>query len=144
LSGELATDACPHTMDEWFLPGTEPGFCTWHVAGPGGLETHYPQLYQSWLASYRYKSPTSFLDSPVELLAPLDGSVYYWEPGLPPGTQAVHIRSIGRGVGTLRVDGELIAQGSFPLNADWPLQIGAHTLSLTADNGSQEIAFEVR
>ncbi|HUX22923.1 MAG TPA: transglycosylase domain-containing protein, partial [Spirochaetia bacterium] len=49
LSGELATDACPHTMDEWFLPGTEPGFCTWHVAGPGGIETHYPQLYQSWL-----------------------------------------------------------------------------------------------
>lgn len=144
LSGELATDNCPHTMDEWFLPGTEPGYCTWHVSGANGPEVHYPQEYQSWLASYRYKSPTSYLDSTLQILAPLDGSVFYWEPGLPAGSQAVHIRSVGSGLGTLRVDDEPVAQGVFPLNADWPLAVGEHTLSLTAAHGSREVRFEVR
>ncbi len=151
LSGGLATDACPHTMDEWFLPGTEPGVCTWHVAASGSApaETgvHYPQEYQAWLTSYRYRRPPGYLDSPVEILKPLDGSLFYWEPGVPSGSQAIHIESVGEGRGRIEVDGVLIAAGEFPLSADWPLEPGArgeHLLTVTAAAGSSQVRFEVR
>lgn len=144
LSGELATGNCPHTMDEWYIPGTEPGYCTWHVAGPSGVEVRYPQKYQSWLVRYRYRDPHDFLSGPVQILRPLDGSVFYWEPGLPPGSQAVHIESVGRGVGTLEVDGRIVARGDFPLSADWPLERGEHQITLTAAGSTSEVGFTVR
>jgi len=46
LSGMRATSACPHALLEWFIPGTEPAPCDWHVAGGKGIEVHYPQEYR--------------------------------------------------------------------------------------------------
>ena len=144
LSGELATDNCPHTMEEWFIPGTEPGSCTWHVAGQDGVQVHYPQEYRSWLERYRYGDPASYLSGQLRILTPLDGSVFYWQPGLPAGSQAIHIESAGQASGTLRVDGVLVARGAFPLSADWPLQRGTHLVTATGAGGSRESHFEVR
>ena len=144
LSGELATDACPHTMEEWFLPGTEPDTCDWHTRGPEGVEVRYPQQYQSWLADYRYRAPSGYLGSPARILAPLDGARFYWEAGLPAGSQGIHVRAVGNGFGSLRVDGALVAEGSFPLEGDWPLSLGVHRLVLTAEDGSDEVSFSVR
>ncbi len=144
LSGELAGDACPHTMEEWFLPGTEPKVCDWHANGPDGVEVRYPQQYQSWFADYRYRAPSGYLGSPVQILSPLDGARFYWETGLPAGSQAVHIRAVGTGVGSLLVDGELVGRGPFPLEAEWPLAVGNHRLVLSSDGGSDEVSFSVR
>lgn len=144
LSGELATDACPHTMEEWFLPGTVPGDCSWHEKGPAGVKVRYPQQYQSWFDDYRYSVPSGYLRSPAQILSPLDGARFYWEAGLPAGSQAVHIRAVGNGVGSLRVDGALVAEGPFPLEGEWPLAVGFHRLVLASEDGSDEVSFSVR
>jgi len=83
LSGKLAGNDCPHSIEEMFLEGTEPGeFCQMHQAywvdSRDGLLTspasphavkkvfiHFPPLYQAWAREMGYPLPPTRY-SPLE------------------------------------------------------------------------------
>ncbi len=105
LSGMAATDACPHQVMEWFRPRTEPPPCDWHVKTPSGIEVRYPQEYQAWLSRYRYRPSDGYMASDLAILRPLDGSVFFMDPGLPRDKQQLVIEATGTGTADLSIDG---------------------------------------
>jgi penicillin-binding protein 1C len=144
LSGGLATALCPHVMDEWFIPGTEPAECSWHQPGPGGVEVRLPQEYRAWLDRYGYRDPAQFQASAVRILQPLDRSVFYWDPSLPDDEQAIRVEATGTGSGRIEVDGKELASGPFPLTAYMPVQRGTQRIAAVGEGGSDVIQIEVR
>lgn len=128
LSGMLAGPACPHVMEEWFLPGTLPVSCDWHTRGPGGTVTTYPQEYRSWLDRYRYRSATAS-GAPLHILRPRDGAVFFAGGG-PGQTADLVLEATGTGTAVLRVDGHEEGSFEFPLHLWLPLEKGTHTLEL--------------
>jgi len=144
LSGLAATDACPHRLMEWFKPGTEPRPCDWHRRSGGGVEVDYPQEYRAWLGRYRYRSADAYQDSELAILRPLDGSVFFMDPGLPLEKQQLVIEATGRGRGELLVDGNLVYRGSFPLKTWYQLGAGRHRILLSNGGESVEGVYEVR
>ncbi len=144
LSGMAATSACPHTITEWFKPGTEPAPCDWHIKGPRGVELRYPQEYQTWLSRYRYRSSDAYKDAELAILRPLDGSLFYLDPSLPLDKQQLTIEATGTGTAVLYVDTNKIHEGSFPLRLWHQLDKGAHRLELSNGEESTSIYYEVR
>jgi penicillin-binding protein 1C len=142
LSGMRAVAACPHAVLEWFVPGTEPGPCDWHL--DSGAEVRYPQEYREWLARYRYRPAAGFQDSILDIRRPLDGAVFYLDPGLPVDKQQLAIEAAGGGVARLEVDGELLYRGPFPVRAWKSLAPGVHTITLSDGRNIVESEYRVR
>ena len=135
LSGMRAQDSCPHTLLEYFVAGTEPPMCDWHQGSGAGTQVRYPQEYQSWLSRYRYTKTAIFEDSELAITRPLDGSLFYLDPGLPRAEQEIAIEATGSGTALLEVDGAAVYRGGFPLKAWCPLIPGRHRITLS--NGSE-------
>ncbi len=156
LSGMRATGACPHAMDEWFLPGTEPGPCDWHsLSADGETRVRYPQAFGEWLSRYRYRAPggsggeSPFLDSPAHISRPNDRSVFFRDPTMSESSQRILVEAEGRGEARVELDGAVVARGRFPISAWLPLLPGTHDLAVfgTSVDGaedSDEIEYEVR
>ena len=144
LSGMRATDSCPHTILEYFLPGTEPAPCDWHSGGGSSGITRFPQEYQSWLARYRYRQAGTFEDSDLAITRPLDGSVFYLDPSLPKAQQQLAIEATGSGRAELSVDGATIYRGFFPLKVLYPLSPGEHRIELSDGSELAKSEYQVR
>jgi hypothetical protein len=144
LSGMSATEACPHALLEWFAPGTEPGPCDWHRPSASGVAVSYPQEYREWLARYRYRPGSSFQDSILDIRRPLDGSVFFIDPGLPAEKQELAIEATGNGVARLEVDGRAIYRGPFPVRAWQGLSLGSHVIALSDGASRVESEYQVR
>jgi penicillin-binding protein 1C len=144
LSGMRASEACPHALLEWFAPGTEPGPCDWHVAAASGTEVFYPQEYREWLARYRYRPSSRFQDSALDIRRPLDGAVFYLDPGLPAEKQQAAIEATGSGSARIEVDGATIYRGPFPARAWQPLEPGTHRITLSDGRSAIESEYVVR
>jgi penicillin-binding protein 1C len=142
LSGLLATPDCPHTIEEWFLPGTAPQPCTWHR--PGSPRAQYPQEYSQWLSLYRYRSPDGFQNNPLSILRPRPNSRFFRDPTIPQENQSMQIEALGQGVGRVFIGDNLIHQGPFPLRFWWPLEPGRHVLKIEDEITSKSLEFEVR
>ena len=147
LSGLLATKDCPHTMEEWFLPGTEPGPCDWHRKSARGISTVYPQEYQNWLSRYRYSVAEISTDAELEIASPLNGAQYFIDPAKGADEQGFSARATGTGRGSLLLDGVTIQRGIFPLKAWVKLQRGSHRLEVRQDTGdvpAEAVTFDVK
>jgi len=145
LSGMAAGELCPHAIEEWFRPGIEPPTCDWHLRGPDGkVEVRYPQEYRAWLDRYRYRPSRGYRGSELAILRPLDGAVFYLDPGLPLEKQELAIEATGTGLAELEIDGEPYDSGPFPLRAWYRLKPGRHLISLSDGERLIESAFEVR
>ena len=144
LSGMTATDACAHQVMEWLRPGTESGPCDWHVKSGTGIRIRYPQEYQAWLGRYRYRPSDGYKDGDLAILRPLDGAVFYMDPGLPLEKQQLAIEATGTGTAELSIDGISVFKGAFPFKTWFQLRAGNHRMLLS--NGTETIAneFEVR
>jgi penicillin-binding protein 1C len=144
LSGMRATDACPHAILEWFVPGTEPAPCDWHLPASSGTAVQYPQEYREWLARYRYRPAAGFQDSALDIRRPLDGAVFYIDPSLPADKQQFAIEATGNGEARIEVDGNPIYRGPLPARAWQPLEAGVHLIALTNGRGRVESEYRVR
>ncbi len=148
LSGMAASDACPHRVLEWFARGTEPGPCDWHArAADGTASVRYPQEYASWLARYRYRGPALSSSAELAITKPLDGAVFYVDPGKSDEEQSIPVEATGTGSGSLRLDGELVARGRFPIRTRVRPSRGAHILTIEEDGGAgrtDSALFELR
>lgn len=147
LSGKLASELCPHRIDEWFIPGSVPDPCDWHFRSSNGeVSVRYPQEYASWIARYRYRVP--FLNDTAELqiTRPLNGSLFYLDPSKALIDQSIAVEATGTGSGQVLLDGTLVTRAPFPIRTRIAATKGFHRLFLTdaERENADAIEFEVR
>ncbi len=131
LSGMAATPSCPYTMDELFVPGTAPDPCDWHADehGRSRPKVRYPQEYFRWARLYGYDVAFS-QNAELDILSPVDGAVFFVDPGLPPGSSGLMIQITGSGRAVLDAEGRLLYDGELPAEVAWPLEPGFTVLTL--------------
>ena len=145
LSGMAATPHCPYTADELFVPGTLPDPCDWHVDGNGRRRprVRYPQEYFRWARLYGYDVAFSE-NAELDILSPIDGAVFFLDPGAPPRSSVIMIQIVGSGRATLRIDGGMIFDGDLPAEVSWVLEKGSPEIVLSGDDGVVRRRIEVR
>jgi membrane carboxypeptidase/penicillin-binding protein PbpC len=118
-----------------------PATCNWHTQA--GL--FYPSEYRSWL-SERFRSGGVRQEGAGRIRTPVTGAVFYLDPSLPAGAQALRVETSGFGQSALLfVDGELV--GSLNHAGVYALQLshGRHSITVADSEGSSASAdFEVR
>jgi penicillin-binding protein 1C len=142
LSGMAVGPACSGTAREWLLPEHLPGLCTWHRRPES--EPVYPAEYQAWLRERFRAGHTGSGGGAIRI--PVSGSVFYFDPALPPDAQAIRVETAGFGPGALvyaddTLQGILNQAGVFAL----PLRRGRHRIVVEDESGASAAAeIEVR
>lgn len=163
LSGALASERCPASRVERFLPGTPPREpCAWHVQvdlhpdgalGTGCPGTRpqtvvaWPPEYTAWAAQEGLAGwpaqDRSCTSAPVQgsagtlgVLSPPDGAVYFLDHDRPAQDQGVPLRvAAPRGAQRCAwaVDGTPLGSGGPPYTARWVPSPGEHTVEVSCD-----------
>ncbi|MDR2575782.1 MAG: penicillin-binding protein, partial [Treponema sp.] len=155
LSGMTAGPYCAGTAREW-LPSDKSDKketpCSWHRQP--GSEPIYPPEYNAWLAE-RFRKGT--LGSPGNRAAqtggsdssrirlPVSGSVFYFNPALPPEAQAIRIETVGFNADAYVYANDIL-QGSLN-NAGvlaLPLRRGRQRIVVEDGDSVSEVEIEVR
>ena len=142
LSGMASGPACSGTAREWLPPERVPDLCTWHRRPES--EPVYPAEYQAWLRERFRAGHTGSGGGAIRI--PVSGSVFYFDPALPPDAQAIRIETAGFGAGALVyaddiLQGVLNQAGVFAL----PLRRGRHRIVVEDESGASAAAeIEVR
>jgi membrane carboxypeptidase/penicillin-binding protein PbpC len=182
ISGLLPSEDCPYRRWEWFIEGTGPTEIdtTYHrvtidtatgaLAGPATppnqrieqLVLDLPPEAIPWAHSQGLTLLSDLAPgtngvstgSPVRLVSPAEGSVYFLNPGLAPETQKLLIEATAHGTFSevrLWVDDERLDSFTAPpYQAWWAIEIGPHQAWVEAvdENGEQVVSaranFEVR
>ena len=143
LSGMAATPACAGTVREWLLPEYAAAPCSWHRSP--GQRPEYPPEYQAWLRE-RFRQGSAAHSGSAYIRIPASGSVFYFDPALPPEAQAIRIETAGFGAEALVyandvLQGSVNQAGVFAL----PLRRGRHRIAVEDESGqSAETEIEVR
>jgi penicillin-binding protein 1C len=145
LSGMAAADACPHVLEEYFLPGKTLEPCDWHATGSAGPTVRYPQEYREWLSRYRYATAGFAGRATLRIVRPVDGAVFYLDPSRPADEQEFLVEALGNGAGSIALDGATYWSGFFPAKVWLPLGKGKHRVDAFQDDGdSTGAGIEVR
>ena len=143
LSGMSAGPACPGSVREWLPADKMPGTCIWHRGKE--MPAEYPPEYRAWLAERFYGGSAVQAGSDARIRLPVSGSVFYFDPSLPPEAQAIRIETSGFGSeafvyvnGVLQ--GSLNHAGVFTL----PLFRGFQRIMVEDEHGSVSVEINVR
>jgi penicillin-binding protein 1C len=141
LSGMAAGPACAGTLHEWLAPQRIPTPCTWHR---GGLQ--YPPEYQAWLRERFRGGSTSQAGSSAYIRIPVNGSVFYFDPALPPEAQAIRVETVGFGPDALVYSGDILCGSLNPAGVfALPLHRGRHRIVVEDESGAAaSVEIEVR
>ncbi len=148
LSGGLATDACPATVEELFRPKALPEPCSWHR--PGLESPVFPPEYAAWLAQGARHGAADGArvgaSAVAGIVRPRDGAVFWFDPSRPASDQAILIQVANPGAPGLELfhDGEALSGGSdgrFLV----PVHRGSHEVLLVLDGDvTERVRYEVR
>ncbi len=144
LSGKRAGPDCPGSLDEVFLPGTEPrDGCDLHRPGaPGRPALELPAEHLAWARAEGIEAGLAGGGDRVRILRPAEGDEYLVEAGYPDGAQAVPVRlALPRGTARaeLRLDGDRVVVEP-PFAARVPARPGAHLLEVWLPGASAPAA----
>jgi penicillin-binding protein 1C len=144
LSGMEAGPYCAGSMVEW-LPedGKETGgLCSWHRQ-PGA--STYPPEYQSWLAE-RFRRGDPSLQTggsgSSRIRLPVSGSVFYFDPALPPEAQAIRIETTGFDIGAFVYANDVL-QGSLNNAGVFALSLRRGRQRITVEDGNSFSAVDI-
>jgi len=173
LSGMAATRACPGAVREWLFADAPLAPCAWHQPGAQGQRggdfrgafhgeafaaaawewdsaaertPEFPPEYQAWLAErFRRGTVAPAASGAARIRLPVSGSVFHFNPSLPPEFQAIRVETAGFGHGALvyangALKGSLNPAGVFAL----PLRRGSHRIAVADENGFDEVEITVR
>ncbi|MCL2190897.1 MAG: penicillin-binding protein 1C [Treponema sp.] len=148
LSGMAASPACPGVVHEWLLAGTPLGSCTWHlrrqVQGESpewsGDAPEFPPEFRAWLAERFRRGTVAAGDSRIRL--PVSGSVFHFNPSLPPEFQAIRVETSGFDPGAL-VYANGVLQGSVNYAGVFALPLRRGTHRIVVDDGAGYDAVEI-
>jgi penicillin-binding protein 1C len=143
LSGMAAGSACTGSTREWLLADAIPRYCTWHRQA--GATPEYPGEYQAWLAERFRRGAVRGESGNVRIRLPVSGSVFYYDPALPPEAQAIRVETTGFSGGALVFANEILQgtlnhAGVFAL----PLIRGFQRITVEDSNGFSTVEIEVR
>ncbi len=166
LSGDLASDACPHRRKEWFVPGREPRRgCDMHEvvaldpetllrAGPACRTTtlrtfeRYPREYQNFARqalrpiapedfSARCPAPTKVAETTApQLIFPSSRATFVIDPGLRDEQEIVLEARSASDRLTFFVDEHELATLAAPFRLPWRLAPGSHRVRVAAASGA--------
>jgi len=122
--------------------------CNWHVGL--SLPVRYPPEFQSWAIDrdYVFEAPSG--DSPLRIVQPSDGAVFYYDPTTPPESQAVRVEVIGGSPAVqVYLNDALLAEGPLPLVSTLPVRRGTYELTAIPagedhEGGATRARIEVR
>lgn len=134
LSGMIAHEGCPHTLQEIYTPDNLPQeFCTWHDT-TGRL--FVPPQYQSWA---REKGIETHKATELSILFPSDGAVFGIDPNIARESQAIPLEATGEEI-TWFCDGKEIGRGR---RLFWTLEAGKHSIEAVSKNQRKHITILV-
>ncbi len=139
LSGMVATDRCPDTVVEYVPYGAAGDPCDWHSDGAPA----YPQEYRLWAEQYGYRLRFQ-KDAELAIVTPMDGAVFFRDPGAPGSSQQVRFLLTGSGRAELLVGDRPVFEGELPASVFWPLERGAHAVRLRTAEREISQRIEVR
>jgi len=160
LSGMAATPACPGVVQEWLFAETQLGPCTWHLGGGPGwreaiwgegaarggvLAPEFPPEYRAWLTERFLRGTVAeALPGSARIRLPVSGSVFHFNPSLPPEFQAIRVETAGFSPGALVyangvLQGSVNHAGVFIL----PLRRGSLRIAVEDGNGYDEVVISV-
>ena len=164
LSGMAATHACPGTEHEWLPAQARLAPCSWHR--PGGTTGHaealldealetaawlsgevpeFPPEYRAWLAErFRRGRVAPAPHGEARIRIPVSGSVFHFNPSVPPESQAIRVETVGFGPGASVyangvLQGSLNHAGVFVM----PLRQGSHQIIVEDGNGHDAVEIRV-
>jgi penicillin-binding protein 1C len=150
LSGMLAGPYCAGSVNEWLPPGEgkeTTGLCTWHRQQ--GSSPTYPPEYQAWLAE-RFRRGGTHPDlkqgsGGSRIRLPASGSVFYFDPALPPDAQAIRVQTVGFNTEALVYSNEIL-QGSLNSAGVFALSLrrGRQRITVEDENSFSEVEIEVK
>jgi membrane carboxypeptidase/penicillin-binding protein PbpC len=130
--------------------------CDAHVvAGAGPSAARYlllPPEYDQWMNENHFPRPPARSGGPdlagTRIVRPVEGNVFVYEPGYPRETQTVEFAAQVEGRPdrvTWVLDGRELATVAWPYTWNWPVEVGAHSLSLKNGSvASAPVAFRVK
>jgi len=167
LSGERASDSCPHRRREWFTPGSEPGVgCQMHElvaidpqtslrAGPACRDRvervfeRYPHEYENFARQAgRPLSPREFAArcpgstavesrAAPELVFPNAAAEFLIDPGLPRDQEIMLEARSASDRLTFFVDDCALGTLRAPFRLPWRLRAGVHRVRVATPEGQQ-------
>ena len=146
MSGLAPGDACPTRVQEWVPGEARIGRCTWHHASDEGLITVWPDEYRNWAAQQLPAQPhlQRAALAPVtaarglQIVNPLGGATYLYDPTLRPEFQTLRLRARGTDTDvSWEVDGERVGTTNAAGALEWPLKRGEHRIVATDGTGSR-------
>ncbi|GHV83805.1 penicillin-binding protein 1C [Spirochaetia bacterium] len=145
FSGMAPNENCVIQTTEYVRAGqTEHEICDWHYSENGQSAVRYPAQYQSWLSMSRRSGTTDQSASPLSIITPRNGFVYYANPAAKE-YDSIPVEVIGgqNDMLTVLYDRQNLTVRR-PFKFFLPLGSGTHTL--TVQNGTEEdtVIFEVR
>ena len=108
--------------------------CTWHYSAGGRVQVRYPPEYQRWLSGREGAGSLSAGTRP-EILYPVDGAVFVWDPSIPAGSQKLRVDCTGYGrCASLYVNGTLFETVAPPFVWYVPLTPGTMHLEVRTED----------
>ena len=144
LSGMAAGGFCPGTAKELLPSEKLPALCNWHRRP--AAEPVFPPEYQAWLAErFRLGRVSEESTGGAYIRLPVSGSVFYYNPALPPEAQAIRVETAGFNQGALVFANEVL-QGSINYAGVFTFQLrrGIHRIMVEDENYSDTVEIEVR
>ena len=152
LSGGLATKNCPGTRIE-LLPATcKITPCEYHFSISGKVAVKYPPLYFGWaknqkgLEASTLKDLKEDLDKTLYIRHPADGSIFYYDPGIPAENQSLKIEIIWGGKKedlSIFINDIFTCHISYPYLWYFPLKRGKWKIEVKLGDYSDNIYFSV-
>ena len=145
LSGMKAGPDCNAVVYEYVRNDTKPEACTWHQNINGKAKTIYPPEYQQWLRSHPEKALIEYSDSPLSILSPKQGSLFY-SSSFNSNRQAIPFEITGGKEHTLDIfyDEKKIATINRPFIFSLPVDRGEHSCRVRCGSEELTISFTVR
>jgi len=146
LSGMVAGPYCAGSLHEW-LPSENKetvGICSWHRQP--GSDPIYPPEYNAWLAErFRRGVPQTGASGSSRIRLPVSGSVFYFDPVLPPEAQAIRVETVGFNADAL-VYADDVLQGSLNNAGVFALALRRGRQRIVVEDGdsTSEVRIEVR
>lgn len=126
ISGYKAGPECVYITRERYIEETELPVCTWHREE--GL--YLPVQYTQWVHSHsvNYRLDDSY--TPIEIVQPSDGAVFFLDPTLPEESQVMPIWIIGNQDAVLTINGREVFEGIAPFTYYHPIERGRFTIEV--------------
>lgn len=135
LSGQLASEFCPDTVEEYFDSARPPDRpCSWHVLQNGQLRINYPELYRKWAMANNPADMVSISPSDRPRISfPQPRDFFYIDDSVSLHDQQITFEVMGVENGQdveYFLNGSLYKRLPFPKFPVWQLQKGDYTLTV--------------